>query len=160
MKCRYILLLLFLLPAIPSLAQVDGQMEKLQKKLSEYKYDTTTPPDDKKTFLARKLLGYSGILNVDEAMAFKRMEALAKGEQTKAELAREEIFFTAGDGKRWMTNAMVHIYRDIFTEKELRKLSKFYKKGAGQKFVQFFPEIMIKAMVAIQEINTLWRESE
>ena len=54
--------------------------------------------------------------------------------------------FCEGGGRRWLDNAVTHIYRELFTYGELKALAKFYCSSAGQKMTVNFPILMMQSM--------------
>lgn len=74
----------------------------------------------------------------------------------KAELDKVSMFLKSGNGKRWLDNAMIWIYRNHFTYSELKKLVKFYKTSAGQKMATELPLIMVKSLKAGEMIKEFY----
>jgi hypothetical protein len=99
------------------------------------------------------LRNLKGGFNINEAIAFKQQEDEGKNEVPKEQLAFVKQQFESGNAKRWLDNAVIHIYRDHFTYKELKQMAKFYKTSAGQKLADDFPYIMMKSLMAAQIIH-------
>ena len=97
-----------------------------------------------------------GGFNINEVIEFKIEEDRQKNEVPKAELDKVANFFTSGNGKKWLNNAMIWIYRNHFTYSELKKLVKFYKTPAGQKMATELPLIMVKSLKAGEMIKELY----
>ena len=107
--------------------------ERITKGMANFKIDTTAAPDDKVTRKIIELRTLRGGFNINEAVAFMLEEDLQKKELRPEQVEGLSIFFTLGNGKRWLDNATNHIYRDHFTYKELKQLVKFYRTAAGKK---------------------------
>ena len=127
--------------------------EKLTNSLKEYKPDTTTPPDDKLTRKIIQLRELKGGFNINEAFNYKIEEEMQKGETPKAELEQLKAYFTTGDGKRRLDNAVIWVYRQEFTYKEIKKLVRFYKTSAGQKLSSSLPVIILRSLVAAEMVK-------
>lgn len=127
--------------------------ERITKAVASYKPNTSTPPDDKITKKIIELRNLRGGFNINEAIAFKIEEDKQKKEMPEAELKKLADFFTTGQGKTSLDNAVTWIYRDNFTYKELKQLVKFYKTSAGQKMAENFPVIMLKSLAAAEMIK-------
>jgi uncharacterized protein len=127
--------------------------EKLTNSIKEYKPDTTTPPDDKLTKKIIQLRNLKGGFNINEAFNFKIGEEMQKGETPKAELEKLKAYFTTGDGKKRLDNAVIWVYRNEFSYKEVKKMVRFYKTPAGQKLSDSFAIIMLRSLVAAEMIK-------
>ena len=92
--------------------------EHIMKEVSTYKPDTTAPPNDKITQRIIELRNLRGGFNINEAIAFKLDEDLQKGEIATESHQKSKAFFTTGNGKRWLDNAVIWIYRARFTDSE------------------------------------------
>ncbi len=130
--------------------------EKISKSVKEFKPDTTSPPDDKITRKIIELRKSRGVFNINEAVDFKIEEDRQKNEVPKADLEKLAIFFRSGDGKKWLDNAVIWIYRQNFSYKELNRLVKFYRTSAGQKIATNFPFIMMQSLRAAEIIKELY----
>lgn len=162
---RYIAILLSLcLSTLMGQAQTDstqppdmsGIFNRIAASLKDYRPDTTTPPDDRITRKIMELRNLRGGFNINEAISFKIEEDRQKGEVPKEELDKIETFFKSGNGKKWLDNTAVWIYRRHFTYKELKQLVKFYRTPAGQKMATDFPVIMIQSLRAAELIKELY----
>ncbi len=118
-----------------------------------YKPDTTTPPADKITRVIQTLRKLRGGFNITEAMEYKLEEERQKSGMSKADYDKVFAYFTTGNGRRWLDNATVWIYRNTFTYKELKQMVRFYKTTAGQKFANEFPVIMVQTIAAAESIK-------
>lgn len=127
--------------------------ERIMKAATAYKLNTSTPPDDKITKKIIELRDLRGGFNINEAIAFKLEEDRQKKEMPEADLKKLADFFTTGQGKTSLDNAVTWIYRDNFTYKELKQLVKFYKTSAGQKMADNFPVIMLQSLAAAEQIK-------
>lgn len=151
-KSIVILSLVILLISNSSVAQSDSIMNKMFREIASFTPDTTMPPPGKKSVLASRLLSYTGILNIDEAIDFKIFESRQKKERPENEISAASEFFNTGKGRRLLNNAMINIYTESFTEVELKRLTKFFKKNTGKKFLRTFPMIMIKGLMAAEYV--------
>lgn len=134
-------------------ADLSGAFERITKKVANYRPDTSTAPNDKITRKILQLRSLRGGFNINEAVAFMIEEERKKGEKPAAQLDLLAAFFTLGDGRRWLNNAAVWIYRNHFTYKELKQLVKFYKTSAGKKMADDFPIIVLKSMAAAEMLK-------
>ncbi len=130
-----------------------GIFEKISSELQMFKLDTTAAPEDKSTKLIRKLRSLHGGFNIDEAIAYKMEEERREKKTPEADLELLRKQFREGKAKQWLDNAVIHIYRHHFTEKELKQLVKFYKTQAGRKMAADFPLVMMKSLMAAQIIH-------
>lgn len=121
--------------------------------MSEFKLDSTTAPDDKITRKILELRQLKGGFNINEAIDFKLEEDRQNGEQPPAELAAFSSFMKTGNGKKWLDNAVIWIYRQQFSLKELKQIVKFYKTDGGKKMAEQFPVIMIESLAAAEIIK-------
>lgn len=124
--------------------------------MSAYKPDTTPPPADKITQKIVELRKLRGGFNINEALAFKMEEDRQKGELPADVQKKLADYFTTGNGKRWLDNAVIWIYRNRFTYDELKSLVKFYKTSAGQKMASDFPVIMLESLAAGQMLKEVF----
>lgn len=134
-------------PSSPSI------FESISTELKDYKIDTSAVPTDKITSKIIQLRQLKGGFNIDEAIAFKIGEEKSKGEISTDELKKLAAYFTTGHGHVLLGNAVIWIYRQEFSYKELKTLIKFYKTGAGQKMSKRFPVIMLKSFAAAEIIK-------
>lgn len=159
---RFRLLLLAVLLASTAWAQTDttGQdiFKRIINQMQSYRLDTSAVPDDKITRTIRELRELRGGFNIQEAIAFKLAEDRQNGEVPKAALDQFATFIQQGDGKRWLDNAVMWIYRRHFTYKELRQLVKFYRTSAGQKMATDFPILMLQSLRAAEMIKEVYEK--
>ena len=124
--------------------------ERLTAELTSFQVDTTEIPNDKLSAKIRKFRALKGGFNVNEAMEFKIAESLSKSEISQSEYESLRQFISAGNGRKWLDNAVIHIYRKHFTVAEMNRMIRFYKTSAGQKMAADFPMIMIKSVKAAE----------
>jgi uncharacterized protein len=162
MKTRIIFLFVCMIAAGNTIAQVElskvnpAIFEKLMTVMKAYKPDTSNVPDDRMTDKINELRNLRGGFNIYEAIEFKLQEDRHKNEITAEDYVLLSEFFKKGDGQRWLNNAIVWIYRNHFTRKELNRLVKFYKTSAGQKMADEFPVIIMKSLAAAQMMKDLY----
>ena len=133
-------------------------IQNMMKEVSTYKPDTTSPPADKTTQKIIELRKLRGGFNINEAIAFKLEEDRQKGERPADAQKKLADFFTTGNGKRWLDNATVWLYRNRFSYKELKQLVKFYKTGVGQKMANEFPIIMLESLAAAEMLKQFFEK--
>jgi len=107
-----------------------------------------------------QLRNLRGGFKINEAIDFKIEEDRQKNETSKTEMDKLSDFFKSGNGKRWLDNAVIWIYRSYFTYKELKQLVKFYKTSAGQKMATNFPIIMMQSLKAAEMIKDSYTEQQ
>lgn len=127
--------------------------EKIALEMKEFKLDTTAVPNDKLSKRIEKLRSLKGGFNINEAIEFKIAEERSKENAPTEELDKIEAFFKNGNGKKWLNNSVIWIYRKQFTLKEVNQLIRFYKSSAGQKMAEKFPILMIQSLKAGEEIK-------
>jgi hypothetical protein len=127
--------------------------EKIALEMKEFKLDTTAVPNDKLSKRIEKLRNLKGGFNINEAIEFKIAEERSKENGPTEELDKIEAFFKNGNGRIWLNNAVIWIYRKQFTLKEINQLIRFYKSSAGQKMVEKFPILMLQSLKAGEEIK-------
>ena len=132
--------------------------DRITGQVTNYRPDTTTAPNDKTTRKIQELFDLRGGFNIQEAVGFMIEEERRKGEKPVAQLDQLSAFFTLGNGRRWLNNAAIWIYRNHFTHKEVKQLVKFYKTGAGKKMADDFPIIVLKSMAAAEAIKKGFEE--
>ena len=133
--------------------QLKNIFEKITSEVQAYKIDTSAVTEDRFTKKVRELRALKGGFNINEAIEFKMAEEAKEGKTSQAELDLLKSSFINGKGKQWLDNAVIHIYRQHFTYKEMKQLVKFYKTSAGQKLATDFPLIMMKSLMAAQVIH-------
>jgi len=134
--------------------------DRLTKVLKEYKPDTTAVPDDKITRKIIELRNLRGGFNINEAIEYKLGEDKQKNEIPAAAFEKFSNFLTSGNGKKWLDNAVIWIYRQHFTYRELKALVKFYKTSAGQKLATESPIIMMKSLAAADSVKKIYEEGQ
>jgi len=143
-----LLILFSLLNSMNCFAQKSSAFDRITNSVKDYKIDTSAAPNDKITQKIIELRNLRGGFNINEAIEFKIQEEMAKPDANKKELTALKESFTSGIGKKWLDNAMIWIYRNSFSYKELKQLVKFYKTPAGQKLATDFPIIIFKGLAA------------
>ena len=133
--------------------KMDGIFEKISRELQNFRVDTTTPPDDRTTRKIQELRSLRGPFNINEAIEYKLEEEEKKQSTPQATIEKLRKEFQSGNAKRWLDNATIWIYRQHFNYKELKQLVKFYRTSAGAKLATDFPFIMIKTLMAAEEIQ-------
>src|SRR5690242_8112817 len=147
-KCFAFVLLLV---CLRSAAQVDLSTQ-ISKQLKEYRPDTTDLPKDKITQKIIELRQLRGNFNIDVVVQLKMQEEISKGNNSEAMRKMAESF-SSGNSKRWLDNAVMHLYREEFTYAELKKITRFYKTPAGQKMAKELPLIIMKSLAAAEMIQ-------
>lgn len=127
--------------------------ERIAKAAASYKLNTSTPPDDKITKKIMELRELRGGFNINEAIAFKIEEDRQKKEVSEEGSNKLADYFTSGQGKTMLDNAVIWIYRDHFNYAELKQMVKFYKTSAGQKFADNLPVILLQSAAAAEMIK-------
>jgi hypothetical protein len=133
---------------------------KIAESVKDFQLDTTAAPNDKITKKIMQLRSLRGGFNINEAIDFKIEEDRQKNELPKEAIEKIAAFFKAGDGKKWLDNATVWIYRRHFTYGELKQLIKFYKTSAGKKMAADFPFIMMQSFRAAEMIKEMYIQQQ
>ncbi|MGZ8517697.1 MAG: DUF2059 domain-containing protein [Chitinophagaceae bacterium] len=133
--------------------QLKNIFERITSEVQSYKIDTSAVAEDRFTKKVRELRALKGGFNINEAIEFKMGEEAKEGKISQTEMDRMRASFTNGKAKQWLDNAVIHIYRQHFSYKEMNQLVKFYKTSAGQKLASDFPMIMMKSLMAAQVIH-------
>jgi hypothetical protein len=128
-------------------------VQNMMKEVGAYKPDTTSPPADKITQKIIELRKLRGNFNINEVVAFKLEEDKQKGDLSAEKQKQLFDYFTTGNGKRWLDNAAIWLYRNRFSYRELKQLVKFYRTSAGQKMAADFPVIMMESLAAAQMLK-------
>ncbi len=134
--------------------------DRIAKGVKDYQLDTTAAPNDKITRKIIELRSLRGGFNINEVVDFKIEEDRQKNEVPKTELEKLSKFFKSGDGKKWLDNAMLWIYRRHFTYDELKQLVNFYKTSAGRKMATDFPIIMMQSLKAAEMIKDIYAQQQ
>ncbi len=167
MKIFYFLLSFFI-HATAAFSQTDTTLnkkqysifEKITGSVKDYKLDTSSVPADKITNKIIELRELKGGFNINEALEFKLEEDKQKGEIPIAEFEKFAAFMKTGNGKKWLDNAVIWIYRQRFTYNELKKLVKFYKTTVGKKMSGDFPIIMMQSLTAAEMIKGIYEKQQ
>ncbi|MES2776529.1 MAG: DUF2059 domain-containing protein [Bacteroidota bacterium] len=168
MKRVYPISIFLLATAITASSQSDTALnekqasifDKISKGVKEYKLDTSLAPNDKITKKIIELRDLKGGFNINEAIDYKLEEDRLKGEIPATEFAKFSEFMKSGNGKKWIDNAVIWIYRRLFTYRELKQLIKFYKTPAGRKMSDEFPVIMLQSLAAGEMIKDLYSKQQ
>lgn len=153
--------LVFLCTSFFAISQNDlSEFKRIEQKMQSFKVDTSAVPEDKLTQEIRELRNLKGGFNINGAMQYKIAEERAKKEIPTQELDQLEAFYTSGNGKKWLDNAIIWIYRNQFTYSEIKALQKFYKSSAGVKMAENFPVIMIQSLKAAEVITEQFKKQK
>jgi len=125
---------------------------RISESMKTFKIDTSAVPNDNLSEKIRELRNLKGGFNVNEAMEYKIAEARSKNEMTEAEYIKLKNFLTNGNGKKWIDNSIIWIYRNHLTLEEVEEAIKFYKTSAGKKMATDFPIIMIQSVKAAEMV--------
>ena len=134
--------------------------ERLTSDLKEFKPDTAAAPNDKITRKIIELRKLKGGFNINEAVEYKLAEDKQKAQIPSADFEKFSTYITKGDGRKWLDNSIIAIYRQYFTYKELKQLIRFYKTAGGRKISTEFPFIMMKSLAAGEAIKSMYEEFE
>lgn len=140
--------------------QMPAIFERLTADLKDFKLDTSSPPNDRITKKIIALRTLKGGFNINEAVEYKLAEDKQKNEIPPAAFQKFSTFITEGNGRKWLDNAVIAIYRQYFTYKELKQLVRFYQTAAGKKMASEFPFIMMKSSAAGEAIKNMYEEFE
>lgn len=140
-----------------SYAQTDSVFSRIINSAKDFKLDTSAAPNDKFTRKISELRSLRGGFNVSEALSFKMQEALQKKEISPLEFNKISTYFSTGNGKKLLDNAMVAIYKKHFSYKEVKQLIKFYKTSAGKKMAVGLPIIMLESLRATELIAEIYK---
>jgi hypothetical protein len=130
-----------------------GAIEKILNEVKAYKIDTSDVPDDKITRKIIQLRKLRGGFNVNEVISYKMQEEERNKETPISTMTALKEQFQSGKAKQWLDNAVIWVYRQQFTYKELKQMVRFYKTSAGQKYATYFPAVMLKTLMAAQTIH-------
>ena len=132
-----------------------AMFKKITTEVENYKLDTSSPPNDKLTRKIIELRKLRGPFNINEVLKYKLEEDKQKKEIFKEESDKFSNFLNSGNGKKWLDNSVIWIYRQQFTYKEVKHLVKFYKTSTGQKMATDFPVIMVESLRASEMIKDI-----
>ncbi len=161
MKKTLFLLMLVCFITSAAFAQPDSALntrmlpvfERITQEMKNFKPDTTAAPNDRITKKIMELRKLKGGFNINEAIDFKLAEDKQKKDISAEEFTRLSYFFQSGNGRKWLDNAVIWIYRQHFNYKELKQVVKFYKTSGGQKMAGDFPIVMLKTLAAGEMIK-------
>lgn len=141
-----------------TMKQIKNLSQRISKELSGYKMDTVAVPNDKITKKIEELRKYRGKLNINEIIDLKLKQDEKNKKLSQEEYADAYNFFTKGDGKKWLDNAVIWNYRNHFTYKELKVLVRFYKSSTGKKWAAEFPVVVIQNVLAAEQIGVIYKK--
>jgi len=141
-------------------ADTIGIFDKLAAVMKQFQPDTTAPPNDRITRKIIELRQLRGGFNIDEMLQYKLEEDRQKKETPIEAINQFANFIQSGDGKRWLNNAVIWVYREHFTYKELKQLVRFYKTDAGKKMATDSPIIIIKSLQAAERIKETYGQQQ
>ena len=160
MKCIFFFLIFAISTTLAFSQDVNGSADgaaEMFRRISDaaknYIPDTSDVPADKITAKIIELRKLRGGFNIQEAIAFKIEEDRQKKEVSSATLDKLSNYFTSGEGKRLLDNAVIWIYRRHFTSKEISQLVRFYRSSAGKKMAADLPIIMLETIKAGEMIK-------
>ncbi|MBE0651764.1 MAG: DUF2059 domain-containing protein [Bacteroidales bacterium] len=133
-------------------------IERVTKEISQFKIDTAAVPNDKITKKIEELRKYRSKFNVDALVDFKLQQDKKNHKISEAEYEKVYNFFKKGDGKKWLDNAVIWVYRKHFTYKELKVLVRFYKSSAGQKWSAEFPIVLVQNVLAAEQVGKIYKK--
>ena len=160
MKTLYVILCCLFLKFCFAQNQKQEAFQKISSKIKDFKVNTSAVPEDQLTLEIRKLRDTKGGFNINEAILFKIGEDKSKGDLTEVEADKLEKFFTQGNGKISLDNAIIWMYRDLFTRSDIKKMIRFYKTSAGQKLSENFPLMMLESLKAAEEIMKDYKKTD
>lgn len=99
---------------------------------------------------------YRGKFNIEALVDYKLRQDAKSHKLSEAEYNNVYDFFKNGDGKRWLDNAVIWVYRKHFTYKELKILTRFYKTSAGQKWSAEFSIVVIQNVLAAEQVGKIY----
>jgi len=151
---RYFFLLLCCFISTHAFSQTDI-FKKIVSEIETYVPDTTAAPDDKITRKIIEIRQLRGGFNINEAIEFKLQEDRQKGDLSQEQFDKAAAFFSTGNGRKWLDNAVIWIYRKHFTYAELKQMAKFYRTSAGKKMGSELPVIILQSLKAAEVIRGL-----
>lgn len=134
--------------------------DRLSKGMTEFKLDSSAAPDDKITRKIIELRQLKGGFNINEAIDYKIEEDRQKGEKPALEFSAFADYMQNGNGRKWLDNAVIWIYRQQFNYKELKQIVKFYKTDGGQKMAAQFPVVMMQSLAAAETIKKQYESQQ
>lgn len=145
--------ILFAQTGRPAEEKTTSVFERMTASAADFQPDTSSLPNDSITGIIMELRTVRGGFNIDEAVEFKIEEARQKNEISQTAADSLLAFFTTGNGKKQLDNAVMWIYRKHFTYEELQQIVAFYKSSAGQKFATEFPFVVLESFKAAELIQ-------
>jgi hypothetical protein len=132
-----------------SIAQNESTLAKLKEIMEKAGSmpDTSAVPNDKLTAEIKALRKERKTINTNDVIKIKIAEERKKDKKLPAEFYDRLLnTFTNGTAINWVDNSIIRLYRQYFTEREIKELIKFYKTSAGKKWASNFPLIMIESV--------------
>lgn len=153
-------IMLFCLIHLDVYSQKDSSeiFTRISESMATFQIDTSAVPNDALTEKIRELRFLKGGFNVNEAMEYKITESRTKDEISEDEYEKLKNYLTNGEGKKWLDNSIIWIYRKHFILEEVEEAIKFYKTSAGKKMANDFPIIMVQSLKAAEMIMEKFKE--
>ncbi len=152
---RYFLVILMLI-SFQAFSQIDtayiAQLKSLDT-LNTLRYDTTAVPEDAFTKKIRKLRKERSGFDIETLIRVKIME-----EQQNDKVHSKEFYdkllqdATQGSTSTLIDRAIINLYRNAFTEKEVDQLIKFYKTPAGKKMNKEFILLILRSTKDVEAL--------
>ena len=119
----------------------------------KFKVDTTDPPNDQFTANIRHLRSERGWFNVVNMIKLS-IEAQRTTDTTHSKEYYDKLLADCEYGATHglIENMLINLYRQCFTEKEVKELVEFYKTSAGKKLSSDFVVLSITGANAANEI--------
>ncbi len=133
---------------------------RLKKGIKDFKLDTATAPNDNITKKIIELRLLRGRFNITDIIDYNMQEDLRKKGAANPQLKEDYQFFKYGNGRRWLDNAVIWIYREHFTYKDLKRLVKFYKTSTGNKMAEEFPVIIAQSLSAAEMVKDIYSKNK
>jgi len=154
--------ILFCLFQLTAFSQQDSPeiFKRISESMKTFKIDTSAVPNDKLSDKIREFRSLKGGFNVNEAMEYKIAEARSKNEITEAEHQNLKRFLENGNGRKWLDNSIIWIYRKHLNLKEVEEAIKFYKTSAGKKLANDAPIIMMQSVKAAEMVMEKYKERQ
>jgi hypothetical protein len=134
----------------------DSVFTKIMSGVRDFKPDTDNVPQDKVTREIIQLRKLRGGFNINEVILFKLEESRQKKEIGEEEYRNLNLYYTSGSGKRWLDNAVIHIYRQQYTYRELKQMVRFYKTSGGRKMAENFPIVLLESASAAEQVKQMY----
>ena len=159
---KYFLVIL-LLVSFQAFSQIDtayiAQLKSLET-INTLQYDTVAVPEDAFTKKIRKLRIERSGFDIETLIRVKLME-----EEQKDKVHSKEFYdkllqeVTQGSTSKLIDRAIINLYRNAFTEKEVDQLIKFYKTPAGKKMNKEFILLMLRSAKDVEALLKLAAEN-